>query len=345
MDELFDQFLLMETINSPNLEVDSLFVHDTFFSNHDTTVAEQAKFQVTYGSNRLAQFTPELGKSKPVGKKKGELKSFEFPNIRHSQPFTAADTFMNDQLGKTVDPSVADLEALAEKHVSREMQSLKNMIWLRIEWICCQLLTGGAWTYTDDDITVTFDMGLPSDFIVTLGASDHWDETTADIDANVRLANRRIQRATGVGIGKATLGEAAADAFRSNQKVRDTLHNNNLMTGKMLNDPNNNYIGNYMNIDWYEYTREYEDENGDAQNFFPVNGVSFTAKNFNAQAGTLFGGVKELKPDKSGLTVYPVEIFTKTFTRDDPPEFSILVHSKPCPYYKQTGAALFMEVL
>lgn len=344
MNELLDMFLLMETINSPNLAIDSLFLHDTFFSTHKTTVADKAAFRVSYGTNRLAKFNPELGRAKPVGKKnRGETKVFEFPNIRHIQPFTTADTFLNTNITQTVDPTVADIDKIVEENVAEELQALKNMIFLRIEWMCAQLLTSGAWTYTDEDITVNFDMNVPADFLVTLAAADEWDETTGNIEGSLRLAQRRIQRATGVGVGKVILGENAADAFLSNQKVRDTLHTNNVRAGQINIDVNDNYLGKAFGVDWWIYSREYEDDAGNPQNFFPVDRAVFVANNF--KAGTLFGGVKELTPDKQRLTVYPVEIFTKVIAEEDPPSFSNLVHSRPVPYYQQVGSVLSMDVL
>jgi len=84
----------------------------------------------------------------------------------------------------------------AQKYLAREAGSLRNRCDRRKEWMFAKMLTAGSFTYKEKDgMKVSVDYDVPSDNLVTLGATRKWDDGASrniveDImDANITMSN------------------------------------------------------------------------------------------------------------------------------------------------------------
>ncbi len=93
---------------------------------------------------------------------------------------------------------VTDINKARLQKIATEQKEMKNTILNRIEWMCCQALTGSM-TVNQDNIAFVIDYLMPAAHKIVLTADDRWSETTAKLRHNINAWSQMIIDALGYG--------------------------------------------------------------------------------------------------------------------------------------------------
>jgi hypothetical protein len=337
LEAMFERRTLLEAVNSPDLKVKPRFVIDNVFPTATPTFSDVADFEVESARNTLAGFRPKGAPAKVVGTIGKVVKTVKMPYIREKKVLTARQLRAENTLGNVYISGSGDLATARAKALAKELQDLKNRISRRVEWMGCQLLTGGKFQYEDDEIAFELDLGMTSTFKPALSGTSIWGGSAADILGNLDAWNILMDQATGTFANRAIMGTNAARAFMKDPNIQKQLDTNNQRIGSMSIDLKSNYLGNIYGIDFFRYSHQYTNDAGSAADMFDANKVVLLGADIPADL--LYGTVEEVDQDFAG------EFFSKSWVTEDPSERWLLAASRPLPVLKQIGSWISATVI
>lgn len=200
----------------------------------------------------------------------------------------------------------------------------REMIERRWDWMACQATVYGyVDVYGEDYPKVRVDFGRDAALTIVLSGAAAWDQTTADPMADLNLGRTTAFEKGGSSVNNIIFGTDAWSNFvkrvnikelmsRDNAGSNSTLNTTGLQSGEpfeyqgRITGPNG---GGF--IDLWTYKNEYEDENGDIQDFMDSRDVVGVGNNF--QGVRAFGAIK----DKRSLEAIPM--FPKVWDKDEDP--------------------------
>lgn len=329
--ELFERRTLIEAVNHPDITVRSRFIMETLFPKSPRQVfSDVVDYEVQQARPSLASFRFSGQEARVVSKQSKALKTIKLPYIREKKVLTAQELKNEGAIGQIYTAGAGDVTSVQQAALARELQDLKNRVARRVEWMAAQLLLTGAFTYEDDDVAITVDLGMGSTYKPALSGTALWDSTAADVLGDLDSWNVLINQATGMNASKAILGTKAARAFMKDEKVQAMLDTNNQRVGSMSIDLKSNYIGNIFGIDFFRYSHQYTDDSGSSAEMFATNKLVLIGDQIPVDY--LAGMVEEVDG------AFAAEYYSKSWVTEDPSERWLLVASRPLPLLKQIGS-------
>lgn len=177
------QKLIERFTTPPNLVLMNLFGQDNWDS-------DQIKWETQIGNRGLAPFVAP-GAPSPKLAPEGIGSSEQYAAYWKEKMFFDEHFLNNLRRAGTLQEYENK-----RKRIARETRKLKNRCERRKEWMFAKMLTAGTITYlVQNGLKWSLDYGVPSDNLVSLGATRHWDTGASrniveDImDANITMSN------------------------------------------------------------------------------------------------------------------------------------------------------------
>lgn len=335
LDIYFETRTLLEAVNDPTFETEPRFLIDNFWGGIKNVYSEYVDWEVRNGKITLARFRGKGASANVVTRQDRDVKTLKLPNIREKMPITAPELFKTSVgFSNNLNPTGANIDARRAEALNEDLQTLRQRIEEREEWMAAQLLTSpGVISYEDEEVAWTVNMGVPSELKLTLTSGNEWGHATgSNVVNDLETMSNLIRKYSGVGGTDIILGSALATAFRNDPSVRNDLETINFEVGRIRVDFSSNSIGRLANINFWTYRREYTDENGVTQQMWPEDIGVMIGANFKRNSQRVFGLVEEVEETFAG------EFFSKSWVENDPSVRWILVASRPLPIAKQIGS-------
>jgi hypothetical protein len=337
IDQLLNRRTLIATINDPRLEVERMFFISNFFGAPVPIYSEYADIRRTKGKRGLARFRNSGQAANVVGRIGEELKTVKLPYIREKKVIEAQALINPKSLGEIYVNGGDGITQAKRRAIAADTADLKNRIIRREEWMAAQILTTGKIQYADEWTSFVLDFELPVSHMPVLSGTSLWDNAASTVLANLREWSKLIQAATGRPGSRVILGTDAAQAFLANAEVQELLGALNMRAGAVQIDPNAAQIGNFAGFTFEQHTQQYEDEDGNVQDYMPANGLLMLPSGFRAQR--LFGVVQEVGG------VYADPFFSKSWEEEDPSVLWLLGSARPLPIVEEAGSWVFATVV
>lgn len=327
----------------------STFITDLIFGNRIPRETNKIDIDVIVGNKKLAPFVSPIDGAGKVVKRLGKKSStVQAPAIRLKKKLPAS-MFSEREAGTSVYINAGEREKAKAQKVGREQKDLKDQIVRRTEWMCCNALKGEI-KVEQEDIAFEIDFALPETHKPVLTSTAKWNDLTkrasgtaaedvvsnpiGDIEDWITLINQD----SGLNATDIILGQAAAKSYKHHPKVQAELNNSGVKFGQIDQQKSSNYIGRIKNVDIWEYSEQYIDDNGQAQNMIDTNAAIVIARCDDYELN--FGAVEDL--DASGEVV--TEFFSKMWKENDPSAWWLLVDSHPLPIPKRVEATVYATV-
>ena len=316
-------------------------LQDLVFKDRNTNPADTIEVDVIVGNETLAPFVTDVEGGRPIAGTSRKERVIKTPRIRPKKSLTAKDLYT--ERGAGVPPYVPNgagsLEAAKEEKVARELKDLRDTIDRRIEWMCAQALTGTL-TVTQDNIAFTVDYLVPAAHKITLAAGDRWNETTADVKANITTAADLIKDAIGIPADLVICGKDAAASLLARVTDDKWFYENSARLdplGGFRWEASPSFLGRAGGLDFYRYGDTYDD-GGSPADFIGADKVYVIAT--NARISIEFGNILDLKAGANVMAEY----FAKTWEVEDPSVMYMLAESRPLPVLWQPEAVVELDV-
>lgn len=334
-------------IKSPNQ-----FLNKLLFSNRVTLPTETVEIGLYQRGREIAPFVRKGGEALMVGGTTSSNAVVETPNIRVKRPMNPRDLMFTRRPGQVVQiSSGSQVLSYAEQQMARELQDLADSLANAEEYLCALSLQGTiSYSAVDQEVfTVTYPR--PAGNSITL--STFWNDATP---ANVRVITnintvKKVLAEEGFLPTDAIMGSEAADA------LRELIQTGNLkMLGgdgsqvafgtatfvSQFNDDGVIFVGEFSGIRFWEYPRT-ATLNGVSVNMIRPKYVEFVTNSPAAERTMYFGVIDDM--DAIELGSIQTERFAKSWIQKDPSCRVNLVHTKPLPVPRRSGAWVSMKVV
>lgn len=322
------------------------FLKGLCFNNVVTHETKHVDIDIYAGKRRLAPFVkPEIG-SKTVERIGFKTETYEPPQVAPDMVTTSED-MLKRAPGEDIYGAMSPDQRAAQQ-LTRDMVEMDNMITRREEEMCSQALFTGQIQVVGEGIndTIQYWSQLPANEqpYVALGSGDRWNESTSEIQANLRTWRRNVVQRCGIAPSFALLGSDAADALLSNDALVKSLDTRRIDMGEINPEflPEGViYYGRLKGsaIDLWGYDEWYLDASGDEQPMVPTKKVLLGSP--QVRTSMLYGCVVDSVEGSFALPRVPVS-WTQ---RKDPAGRILAVKSKPLPAIHQIYGFHVAEVL
>lgn len=307
--------------------------------NDKAVMADKIDIVVVEPYGDIATLQAKNGKSKVVAKKGKTLITVEPPHVRESM-IASADYLLTFDPSKVWGKTAEELNAMREDALAEMIATLKQRLENRIAVMGAQLLQTGAISYTDaDGFSFSFDMNWDSPLLPNLTGTARWNQSGADIDANLRTWAGTI-RQKAPGPDTMIMGEAAFSAFISNDKVKGNFDRQNWRVGALTPSLQVAYQGTYNGLDIFVASGTYTDVDGVDKSVYHTDKVTLFNRQFAAKNNAvLYGLIREV-----AVTIGE-KIHMKQWVEEDPSGIWNLLDSAPVPTIPVVGSVVTARVL
>lgn len=242
-----------------------------FSAAADLCPTETAEIDVRKGATRLAPFVaPRVG-GVTVARDGYSTNTIKFPTLAPEMAVTQAEVAMR-AFGSSIYSGATDADR-ANQTLAEDINNLRRMIALRMEWMAAQILCTGrmdvpVWNKEGrNDESFEVDYGFDNQ----LTPQALWDQDGSDPNRDMQALYEMVYEGQGQ-VDIIILGSAAANAFLRNETVMKQLDNRRMWMGEAAprRYPGVRYIGmNEDGVEMYAYTEKYRDEDGAVHSFIP----------------------------------------------------------------------------
>ena len=316
------------------------FLLNMFFQDIEKSESKYVDIDIYKGKKRLAPFVRSTQQGKLVEKQGFYTKTFQPPYIKEKMVINPDEILNNRNIGNTQYFGKTPQQRAAEQ-LMRDMETLRDMIIRREEWMASKLLETGIITITGDGYDATIDFGMAADHKIAVGIITAWDNANAKPLNNLKTWKRKIQLDSGLVPRVVVMGYSAWDAFIDHSSVQTLLDNRRIALGQI--DPKElpegvEYQGDILNLSIYTYNESFLDDSGSVGYYVPAKKIFMGCT--QARTARHYGAIKDLE---SGFT--PVQYFPKSWVEHDPSCRMLLVQSSPLVAMHQPDCFLCAEVL
>lgn len=226
------------------------------------------------------------------------------------------------------------LEQRFDRAIADNLRSEREMIERRWDWMACMAAAYGAVTVSGEDYpTVTVDFKRDASLTLTTGGGAHWDDAGGDPMADISTQRKKAFKLGRAPVNTLIFGVDAWDAFASRDDIKKLLDNMNRGSNSLFNSTGlrsgepYEYQGQISGpngggrIDLYTYSNEYEDDDGEMQDYLDPRDVVGVGGNF--QGVQAFGAIR----DRRSLRAVPM--FPKNWDNEDPSVTFTMTQSAP----------------
>lgn len=292
--------------------------------------------QLPIRDRRLAPFVAPNVQGRVMSERGRSMASFSPAYVKPKHVVTP-DRALVRRPGEAVNLTGGSLsmEARFDAIVAMNMADEKAFIMRRWDWMACQAILYGSVVVSGEDYpAVTVDFKRDPSLTLVLAGGARWDQFAT---ANP-LADIAEQRTTAFSLGqspvsKLVFGTFSWACFIRNQQVKDLLNTqqrggqsqfSNIDIGT---DNNVEYKGFIQGsdggrLDLWVYANQYEDEDGDLQDFLDPRDIVGVGN--NVQGLRCFGAIMDKRAGFQAIRMFP-----KMWDQEDPSETYTMTQSAP----------------
>lgn len=341
--EILEWYSLTDMVNefkSPNS-----FLVNLVFGQTRVLPTENIVYRVQRKGRKVAPFVEKGHESLLSGGYSEEEVNFTAPNIRIRRPLEACDLLFRRHAGDTIFADGSTQSEAAAREVALQLQALNDEVANAEEYLASLAIQGVITYSTPDEASYTINMNKPAGNTIVLGT--FWDQGGATPLTNVMQARRTMHDEVNLNPMVAVLGSEAADTFLESPEIRDLLDPRRLDSGPItitqdIQDNGGMFMGRFMGIDWWAYTREVE-VGGSSVPLIRPKYAEFLNVSSAAQHVMFYGGIADLDANEGGTIA--TRRFSKSWRLPDPSSQQILVSSRPLPVMRRPGASVSMKVV
>ena len=332
----FGYISLSESVNK--IITPNTFVRDTIFSKRTITHATKViQVDVIIGGRKLLPFVKRGDPGKVLAHVGKSTQLVEPPSIRAKKFFTPDDLLFNRASGANVyvvGGTGADaIQSARKEKIGLEQKDIKMRQDRTEEFMACQSISNGKFTYQAPDLEFEIDFLMPDDNKPVLAAGRKWDAAdTCKPITDLKDWKKLVKKACGLIPTRAIMTSDVWDLFLGSKQVQEYLNKWNIKIGEINTDANILLMGaekkaRIDNVDFYVYDEYYDSGAGivsmiPTSSFILVSDASDNRLNYGAiedlDAGTVIG-----------------KYFAKDWLDKDPSGLWMLVESHPLPTIHQ----------
>lgn len=293
------------------------FLIDKFFKEgkvHPASTVDKNK--LTY-SPKMAPFCYVGSAGIQVAKDTYTVETVTFPKIRLYSKYSGLDlentSFNNPNIYIDTTP---DQQMSAD--INDQLQKMKDMIYLRKEWMAGKMFSAGTFTYNDtvNKIKYTVDYGRNGNLINTV--TTKWDNSSSTPKSDIMNMVDLILQYGASGAPKAMVfGDLAYNAAMENESFLALLNNRRVELGAIKPIAGEYYFGDIMGMECYRYSMK----DSDGNYIIPQKGIVFLSS--GNEYFFDYGPVHET------LGLIQTSFFSKMYEQQNPPGKFIVVESNP----------------
>lgn len=343
------------------------FLTSLIFGGRERTLpTESVELSFREGERLLAPFVEVNSEAVTVGARSTTFANVSTPNIRIKRPMEAYNVFNRRQPGTDIFIGGGDVVAAARAAaIAEDTQYMMDLIANRVEWMVGSMIADMTSGYMTLSYQVSeksnWRVRIPRDTgaTVTLSGTAEWNDTVGtsrsvvqDFHNVKRFFSKKINGTARMAI----MDAKAADAFLKLAEVQALLDKKNVDAGTLalqsqFDEQGAIYLGRFMGVECWEYTREFVDEDGTTKVFLgaqtsgsEAGRVVFLAQQSAfADSEILYGAIPDHDAFEGGLFVG--KRFAKSWKEPDPSVYNQLMQSRPLPFLRQPNAILVMDVV
>lgn len=342
------------------------FLTQLIFGGRERAIpTESVELSFREGERLLAPFVEVNSEALTVGARSTTFANVSTPNIRIKRPMEAFNVFNRRPPGSDIFIGGGDAVAAQRlKLIAEDTDYMSDLIANRVEWMVGSMIGD----MTSGFMSLSYSVAEKANWrvrvprstsaTVTLSGTAEWDDavgTDRDVIKDFHSVKRFFSKTINGTARHAIMDWKAADAFLKLSQVKDVLDKKNVAAGSLqlasqFNEQGVIYLGNFMGVECWEYTREFVDEDGTTKIFLgaqsssaPAGRVVFLAQESAfSDAEILYGAIPDHDAFESGLFVG--KRFAKNWKEQDPSVYVQLMQSRPLPFIRQPNAILVMDV-
>lgn len=348
------QTSVVENIRGP-----SQFLTTLIFGDREVPVpTESIELSYKEADRNVAPFVELNSEAIAVPGRSVTFANVSAPNMKMKRTMEAYQVALRRQPGTDVFIRNAQpVLAARAAAIAEDSEIMVNMAINRIEWMVAQMIapTTPVSGYIELSYQVNeranFRIRIPrsTDMNATLLTTARWNDTSPNIEGDVFGVKRIFAKWGNWPLATAILGSSASNAFRSNATIKADLDKRNLDAGRLtlisqFQDSGAIYLGNVYGVDWWEYSREYVDEDGTSKPFIPADKAVFLAGGNAMSDNTIFYGAI---PDHDAMDqgLYVGRRFSKAMKTFDPSVYTQIFQTRPLPMIRRPNGIYILDVL
>ena len=231
--EVLDDFIT-KWMTPPNLVLSSLFG-----KNPKRSESDSIKWESKTGGRGMAPF-------KPPGAPSPLTSPFGMASHSAKAAFWGEKMYFDEEfLNNLRKPGTTATHHAAKQRLAEELAALVIRNYRRKEWMFSKMIVNGSFSYSDKTgVKISVDYDVPSDHIVTLGASYQWDNGgSKDILGDIIDAKRKISDDCGAKIDYALCSNQVFQYMGEDSTIRQLLQKNYFGDGSLFSGNKNNIVG------------------------------------------------------------------------------------------------------
>jgi hypothetical protein len=342
----FGYISLSESVNK--IITPNTFVRDTLFSKRTITHATKViQVDVVIGGRKLLPFVKRGDPAKVMEHVGKSTQLVEPPSIRAKKFFTPDDLLFNRASGQSVyvigGTGDNAIQSARMEKIGLEQKEIKMRQDRTEEFMSCQSIANGKFTYQASDLEFEIDFLTPGANLPVLNGGNKWSAkgTCTPID-DVAAWKKLIKKACGLIPTRAIMTSDIWTLFQASQQVQDYLNKWNIKIGEINTEANIILMGaekkaRIDNVDYYVYD-EYYDSGAGILSMIPV--TNFILVSDAADYRLNYGAIEDLE---AGSVIG--KYFSKDWLEKDPSGLNMLVESHPLPTIHQPDSIVSAKVI
>ncbi len=340
--EILEWYSLTDMVNE--FKAPNSFWVNTVFGNTRVLPTENIVYRIQRKGRVSAPFVEKGHESLLSGGYQDEEVNFTAPNIRIRRPLDACDLLFRRHPGDVIFADGRTQSEAAARETALQLQALNDEVANAEEYLASQAIQGTITYSVPDEASYTINMNKPAANTIILGT--FWDQAGATPLTDIMTARRRMHDEVQLNPMIAVLGSDASDVFLESPEIRALLDPRRLDSGPVtitqdIQDSGAMFMGRFMGIEWWAYTREVE-VGGVSTPLVRPKYAEFLNISAAAQHILFYGGIADLDANEGGTIA--TRRFSKSWRLPDPSSQQILVASRPLPVMRRPGASVSMQV-
>lgn len=341
-----------ETIN--NILPTTSFLKALMFGGREATVpTESIELSYLVGTRKMAPFVEVNSEAVMVAGRSKVFANVSPPNIRIKKPMEAFSALVKRQPGTGVFTNGGQILAARRKAIGEDLQTMRDLIDVREEWMVAQMLTGTTaasivLSYSSAELanfTITVPRPHATDFVATAGVS--WATSTA-IYNDFHRAKTVMAKHQQLPVTDCIMGATAAVNFINNTTVHALLDNKNIDAGALalqnqFNESGVVYLGRFAGVRCWQYVAEYINDAGSSVEFIGAEQAIFVHAGPANKSIWWYGAIADHDAMDQGLL--ETKMFVKSKNTWDPSSHVQLAHSRPLPMLRKTGCVYVLDTV
>ena len=272
------------------------------------------------------------------------------PHIRIKRPMTPSQLLDHRRPGSPIFVQQSDMSTAIAQYLAIETKILDDDISNTEEWLASQALRGTITYSSLEDESFTVTIPRSASHTVTLTGTDLWTASTSRPAGDFSTANELVNDDTGLTVGLAIMGTAAADAFVQNANVLALLDNRRVNSGgdldltQQLQESGALYLGTFYGMEAWRYGRKLELPDGTMYDLIRPEYVEFVATSPRNEFYMAYGPINDMKAFGDS-TPRMARRFSKSWETEDPSVRWHLAESNPLPVPARPDSTVSMKVV